>query len=488
MGLMLLRLILLLTALPVPKAHLVYPKPYVVTIDSFEKKSTFSIHNNAFFEVLHEINERWVLLPCKTFLCAQASFVEPFPGEKKQALFWHILAKKTAALSVSLFTFTPALISLAYGMTIRALEHKYRPFLQYLQRPASVKKTVTLDKDMPLHIAAFNVSFTPTCVNIKMDLRPPVERAIELAHSILNDSFRPEVLMIEEGWHEEALEVFCTLLSQVYPHIIYHVAPHIFGMSSGIAVFSEHEIEEVKFMRFENMIPFHSLPPRGVLRVRLATTKGPLYLYGGIHTQSMDGFAYAQARLKQLKQLENFLEEDKGTLQVIMGDLNICLHDLYGQKNPTEKVVLDEFHSHFDDLFLKDHDSETGLRTKGKPLFLEHDNKRMHLDLPEPVASWYDGPFTQEPYRSKNIKTLMNDCLQNGFCPPEVCQEARESNWGTNLWFLQQNAQNPRYDYIAIPKKSSLDGRVEIRRIVMESWKQSPSSDHLPVHALIWMN
>lgn len=480
------RLILLLATLPVPYAHRVYPKPYVVTIDSFEKKNSFAVHNYPLLTTLHHINERLILLPCKTFLYAQATFIEPFPGANKDQPLWHTLAKKTTSLSVSLFTFTPALISLGYGMAIRALEHKFRPFLQYLYTPKNSEEKITLEKENPLHIAAFNVSFTPTCVNIKMDLRPPVERAKELAKSIINDPHRPKVLIIEEGWHEEALQEFCILLREVYPHIIYHVAPHIFGMSSGIAVFSAYEIEEVKFLRFENMIPFHSLPPRGVLRVRLATTKGPLYLYGGIHTQSMDGFACAKARLHQIRQLKNFVDEEKGSLQVIMGDLNICLHDLYGQKNPTETPVIEEFNQHFEDLFLKDHDLDTGLRTKGKPLFLEHDNKRMHLILPEPVASWYDGPFMREPIKSKAIKALEADCLRNGFNPPKLCKKLSLPTWGTRLWFLEQSAQNPRYDYIAVPKGSPLDGLVEIRRIVMESWQQSPSSDHLPVHALIW--
>jgi endonuclease/exonuclease/phosphatase family metal-dependent hydrolase len=494
--LLLITLLLSQTLFACPPALRLYPLPYTTSLQKEQIEAVasdrFMTHLSPHMAQLHTFNEKIALLPLRLFLHAQAYYVQPFPGQGKEANSLQHLLKKSISGVVAGLTFFPALSSCLLSCALRAIEHGDRPFLSYLHTPKKDQhQSIHLTRDQPLHLATFNVGLTPSSLNIKMDLRPPVKRAEEIAKSLLEDPKRADILIIEEGWHEGALKVLCTQLKEVYPHILHSVAPSLTSLSSGIAVFSLFAIEEAKFLRFEKMVSTHALPPRGVLRLKFATDMGPLFIYGGAHTQALDSHVCIQARAHQLEQLKQFVAQDKGSLQIIMGDLNLSAIDVYGHNNflSAEAKVLVDFHHTFDDLFLRDHDLLTGVRTSGKPIFLEMDNARMKRNFTEPCASWYDGPFAFKKEKSQAIEDLICDRCAHQLPPPQLLEgkgTAENPSWGSHLWHFEQCAQNARFDYIVVPKNSLLDGRVEIRRIVMEEGMESSASDHLPVHALIW--
>jgi endonuclease/exonuclease/phosphatase family metal-dependent hydrolase len=468
-----------------------YPESLVhfVEKERLQPKREFILHESKLVERLHWINENLIFQPFYAFIHAQAYYMQPLPGFGKELSSLRKKMREYGAFLGCCLTCTPALHSLAVGLPIRYLLHGNRPFLSYIQTEAPEKQGIELSKEHPLHLASFNVSFTPSSVNIKMDMRPPLKRAEELASAILSLKSPPDVLMIEEGWHRESLELFCNRLGRVYPHILHSIAPQIVGMSSGCAVFSMYPIEDVKYIKFEKMPPPHDLPPRGITRIHLKAKHGPLYIYGGIHTQSMNDIASVEARIHQIGQIAKILQEDAGALQVVMGDMNTTPVDMWGYNNlelPEGRVwtLLKET---FDDLFARDHDPVSGIRIAGSPLFLAEDNARMGVQLPEPVASWYDGPFLQGREKSQILAEMHREFLEHGYTSPQLVREIGEVTWGTSKWFEEQSATRARFDYILLPKDSELDGRAEIRRIVMEKGSQSPASDHLPVHALIWL-
>lgn len=434
-----------------------YPKNYTVEVSQEAlttlTTSVYSTHSTKIAALIHEAADNLWFLPLRVFLHAGAYSVEPFPGAHKEAKRWQVVCKRGAALCVCALTFMPALSSLISGTCIRFFEHCYRPFLSYFVSPNPTQERISLTKKHPLHLATFNVALTPSSLNIKMDLRPPRVRAKELAKSIAHDPLKADILVLEEAWHEGALKILCRELQSHYPYILHNIAPHISGLSSGIAVFSKYPIIDVKFFRFDNMISLDALPPRGVLRLLYETEKGHLFIYGGIHTQAYDTKKCVLARKQQIDALKQFMREDAAlfpdTLQIAMGDFNLSFLAI-------EAKTLQELACDFVDLFALDHHPISGLRTRAEPIFLDSDNRRMGLEFAEPCASWYDGPFT------------------------------KDFSWGTPQWMEEQRAVNARFDYIVVPKNSPLTGHIEIRRIVMETRQQSPSSDHLPVHGLIW--
>ena len=484
----------------IPRAFLFYPKTFSVKITKEELKScatkTFETHLCQSARCAHLFTEKLLFLPFYAFIHCQAYAVQPCPGSGKETSQW----KKNFIQCISrvgcVFTFFPGMHSLIWGLTLRLWTHTERPFVQYLHTPHK-KESLFLHQTKPLHVATHNVSFTPSSVNIKMDLRPPLKRAQELAESLLEDPDPPAVLMIEEGWHEEALKILCTKLQSIYPHILHSVAPGFWGMSSGIALFSKHEVEEIQYVRFKNMPIPHNIPPRGYLRVLFTSEKGPLYIYGGVHTHSMCDYQSTRARKAQLKQLAEGVAEDAkmepGSLQIIMGDMNTTAIDMYGHDNKTqpEGEVWRQLQDDFYDLFLADHDPISGLRTRGVPYFLKSDNQRMGLSLEEPCASWYDGPFLREPEKTAILSQMREDLSEHQIAFPLMATGkgvSKTPSWGTSGWFEEQMALNARLDAILLPKKSPLQGFAEIRRIVMKKGSQSPASDHLRVDALLWLD
>ncbi len=477
----------------------VIPETYTIEISREELSEiaspTFCTHTTKRGALVHWVTENVVFLPLWAFIHAQAYFEQPFPGEEKERTRWEVCARKSCAAIGSVFTFMPACHSLLMGVVLRSIEHADRPFLNYLNT-ALVEPALTLTEDEPLHIASHNVSFTPSSVNIKMDLRPCEERACELAESILNDPDAPSILMIEEGWNEGALKIFCEKMSHKYGHILHTIAPQIYGMSSGIAVFSRFAIEDVKYVRFEKMPLPHNFPSRGFLRVHYETQSGPLYIYGGIHTQSMPDYISVEARKHQLKQIRELVTKDAKEhptcLQVIMGDMNTSPVDIYGHDNvdQPEGKVWRQLNRDFRDLFTHDHDAQTGKRTTGEPYFLPKDNARMNVTLPEPEASWYDGPFTRDPEKKLTLQAMREDRKEHGYPLPTLKPGKGippNPTWGTSRWYNNQSALNLRLDMILVPHNGRLTGRAEIRRIVMPKGAESAASDHLPVQARIWL-
>lgn len=489
-----------------PLANALYPEQYSVTLDQ-KFLHTFEVvryktHTSICAERLHQISEI-LLKPWSWNVQFLGHLFQPLPGENKERYLWG-LTIQVSCLFLWLITIPFAMVSLTLAFPLRCIDHCYRPAIGYMdnsgfaQAKVKTQEELILSKESPLHIRTHNVGFVPTFISITGDLRHPAIRAKELVESILHDPCKPDIIFFQETFHEDATQILCEGIKEEYPYIIHNVAPQISGLNSGSMVASKYPIENVQFERFEHMLGPELLSPRGIIKIGLKSIKGPVILYG-CHTQAIIGEDRATARFHQLEQIKKCMEadavEEPHVIQILVGDFNTSRVSAWGEDNlipsgQAEERVLKRFNDYFEDFYLKDHCPLTGRRVQGESFYLQVDNKRLQEDLIEPSGSWYHGPFA-DPGIIFEAKSSFDRWLHDRPTPQKVEEiEMQKSNWGSANWRKQQSANTARFDYILIPKEQTvkLDGRVEIRRVIVPADAQSASTDHLPVDGRIWLS
>lgn len=456
-------------------ANYLYSDRY--TTSGWHEQNEYHTHVSKKMEKLHAAS---MLVGQPASLCTQllARVIQPLPGEDKD----HYLK----GMGIRIGAFALFLISIPFGIcsflisfSLQVIDHRDRPAISYLKTLGVQEKSLEellMSKDNPLHIRTHNAGFVPTAVSTVGDLRHPTTRAQELAKSVLNDPDQPDLIFMNEMFHEEASKIFIEEVKSAYPHIVHNIAPSITGFSSGVVVLSKYPIETIEFMRLDHMLGPERLSPRGILCVKIHN----IFLYN-VHMQALFGEGRAKARLKQLKDIKTFMETHKQSPQVLLGDFNTSQVTAWGESNnnQADNVVLTELNQNFNDLFLKDHD-EIGQRKKG--------TTRQYPDhLPEPRGSWYHGPFAQKGH-ILSLKMWL-DRYFNHRSKPEQIVSVSQPTWGTPSWQSDQTANTARFDYIVLPKyQTLLDGCVEIRRVAVAQNAQSAPTDHLPVDARIWLH
>lgn len=480
-------------------AKALYPKNYSVVFSNENLQNTaankFRTHREIGHAKLHRISEALAMPMCwNTELLARV--IQPLPGANKEGNVKRV-AIKIVALVLWILTIPIASLIFLIGIPVRMIEHRGRPAMCFIANVEATTHKLELSRDNPLHIRTHNVGFVKAPMSIAGDLRHPETRAKNIVKSVLDDPHQPDIIFFQETFHEGGRKILANGLKDAYPYIIHTVAPQISGFCSGAMVASKYPIESAQFDRMLHMLGPERASPRGIMKVRLQSTHGPICLYS-VHTQALLGEARSKARFNQLEQIKRRLEEDAraepGLKQVLMGDFNTSRLTAWGEDNmnppnQAEADVLTRFDKFFDDLYLRDHDPLTGTRTEGAPKYLPSDNARMNQNLVEPSGSWYHGPFaTPGILLSKQMRRDRKK--HNRPAPQRVHAVALEkvTSWGTSRWHAKQPANTARFDYIVLPQGvNKLDGRAEIRRIAVPQGTQSAPSDHLPVDARIWL-
>jgi endonuclease/exonuclease/phosphatase family metal-dependent hydrolase len=480
-----------------PTAYTVHRGPKSLGVD---KRDSFHTHTSIHAERLHWVSET-ILLPGRWNAQLLGYVIEPLPGANKNSSLWGSAIRITS-LALWIITLPLAAVSFVIAFPLRCIDHRYRPAISYMDNSlecrAKSKGEFVLTRERPLHIRTHNVGFVTSSMSITGDLRPPVQRAKELAQSIVEDSNQPDVIFFQETFHENATQVLCEGIKSVYPYIVHSVAPQISGFNSGCMVASKYPMGEVVFQRLNHMLAPETMAPRGIIRVRLESSQGPVLLYG-VHTQALLGKERADARFQQLEEIRKFMalyaaDSPPGIMQVVMGDFNTSVVTAWGENNiepkgQPEEPVLERLNQHFDDLFLRDHEPINGARTSDEPFFTNIDNARRVERLVEPRGSWFHGPFAN-PGLLLPLK-MRYDRWKNEYPAPTRMDtiSSQVSTWGTRAWRARQTANTARFDYILLPKspQNRLDGRVEMRRTTVPANAQSASSDHLPLDGRIWI-
>lgn len=484
----------------IPFADRSYSSNYNVKFDNAQLQKIarphVSTHINKHAERFHQAIEA-IMLPARWNVQLLSRIIQPIGGANKDSR-WGVIIRLTC-IALWILSIPVALTSALLSYSLRMIAHRYRPALSYIDasgdEDAKTKNLQNLDfsEHNPLHIRTHNIGFVTTGMSNIGDLRHPVERAHDIVQSVVNDPHKPDIICFQETFHEDALKVLCEGIKKEYPYIIYNVAPHGSGFTSGSMMASKYPPTCVEFQCLDHNIFPETLSPKGVLKVRFDTPKGPLFIYNA-HTQALIGEDRANARFHQLEQIKNIMAADKSAhphaLQVLCGDLNTSRVNAWGgdncnPPNQAEARVMARLNQEFDDHFPLDHDELTGQRTKGVPRFLPHDNHRMGVKLTEPAASWFDGPFYEPGVLLS--KKMANDRRKHGRAEPlQVKARKAQASWGTKPWHQEQPAENARFDYILFPKnQQGLEAKIEIRRLAVAAGTQSAPSDHLPVDAII---
>lgn len=491
------------------KAKLVYSSRYhsqkSLPKQTCKETAIFKTHTSIHAERLHKLSEA-SLIPGRFAAQLLAHLVEPLAGKDKNHPLIG-LAKRVAAAALLILSIPFIIPSLMIGIPLRLIDHQFRPAISYIDNSSSSmansKKTenLVMTQENPLHIRSHNLGFVSTTMSIAGDLRDPIDRAKELVISINGDNQKPDIIVFQETFHEDATRVLCEGIKNEYPYIIHSVAPSFTGFNSGALIASKYPVEEIEFQTLGHMLGPEKASPRGIIKVQLTSPNGPLFLYG-IHTQALIGEERAQSRFEQLKEIKKLMEDDliktPQAMQVLVGDFNTSRVTAWGEDNKTgegkllkgqsEAKVLDALNTYFDDPFIQDHDELTGLRKAGsQPIFLDSDNQRMGVHLEEPSGSWFHGPFADPGFILSN--KMKKDRKAQGRGEPEKAKGIKvdKPSWGTPEWHDKQTANTARFDYILLPKDDTkLSAVVEIRRPYVPKGTQSASSDHLPVDAQIW--
>ncbi len=458
-------------------------------IHSLAYQPNYYTHTSPHAERLHAISEA-IFLPARLNVQLAARIIQPLPGKDKDSYFIGV-AIRIASLAASLILLPISVISTVVGFSLRCIDHLYRPSMCYMNLAKGERAPVELTKEHPLHVRSHNLGFVSSSMSTLGDLRHPEERAKEVIESIIGDPNKPEIIFFQEAFHEDATRMLCEGIKSEYPYIIYNIHPHLSGFSSGTVVASKYPLKDIEFEPFEKFVGPEALTPRGVIKVSLDSSKGPVHIYA-VHTQALHGEERSKARLSHLEHLKKVVDRHPQDLQIIVGDFNTSRLTIWGEdniepKNQAEGDVLERLEKDFDDLYLRDHEEFTGKRTEGAPQYLDIDNARMQEQLEEPSGSWYYGPFADKGFLLYWKMRL--DRLWHGREEPKKVPgiAEAESLWGRDGWHAKQTANTCRLDYILLPKNSNkLDGRVEIRRTIVPKGCQSASSDHLPIDGQIW--
>ncbi|MBS0586285.1 MAG: hypothetical protein JSR76_08350 [Verrucomicrobia bacterium] len=474
-----------------------YKKGYRVSFskDDLEnlKSKEFKTHTNSVARSLHYVGRMlFSLARLNTNLAAYT--IQPKPGRGKEQIL-----SATLIRFVSFFFWAVTLpftsLSFFLGVPFWLISHRYRPILGYLAREGS-ESLPFLEEEKPLFIRTHNTALVFPSLSTLSDLRSPVARAGEVVRSILEDELQPDILFFQEVFYEKAAEILGEGLLEAYPYILHTIAPCITDFTSGSFIASKYPFKEVRFERLEALHTFGKIFAKGVTVVRIATSKGDILFYN-VHLQPALNEKRAKVRLSQLEQIVEMIKKDKSAnrdvLQVLVGDFNISRLTILGEdhlvpEGQVEAKLLSFFEQHFEDPYLYDHDSLTGIRTRGAPFYLAKDNARMGESLEEPRGSWYEGPFVElQPvwfFASSHI-----DALKSKSPKPEKVPdlEIPKSKWGTKKWHKEQMAHTARFDYTLFPKEQKeLIGRTEIRRVAIPKGTQSAPTDHLPVDTRIY--
>lgn len=492
-------------------ASLFYADDYAIDLAAKDldklARPFFSTHTARWAEKARAISQ-FLLIPFRKSLQLIAYSIQPSPGEDKKVASFRKAGP--VRLLTGLLGITFLLVSIAFAITLfpfhlaALIAYKKRPVITYIKNaPESgfIEKP-EMSQDKPLHVRTHNIGFVLESMRIVGDLRSVKQRAHELVDFVMNDEAQPDIICFQEAFHEDGTRILCEGLKNKYPYIITNVLPTASGFSSGAMIASKYPIMDLSFHCLKYNLGPERLSPRGVLRVKVDTDKGPVNIYQA-HTQSIVGKDRSEVRDKQLQQIKQIMRTDfekDNHPQIIMGDLNTSALDAWGNSNIAdannpEKAVQERLHQEFEDVFLKDHDPELGVRTPGsKSHFLAKDNARLALEKPltEPTASWYAGLFAHKDHDMVSAgihKKMKLDREKHHYTVEPVVEPEQEPTWGTKNWRTNQPANTSRFDYILFPRykeASQLDGRAEIRRVFVPQDQQSAASDHLPVDGLIW--
>jgi|GEM_PF-6835922 len=454
-----------------------------------------------------------------------AHIVEPLPGAGKAScigrqvkrlayrifyLFWSmitfvggglpfaVLSQKIifGTLSTSAIIFSHFLLQILCGyillffisLPFYCCAHYCKPMVRYsstISTQSHPLPTGIQDRDESLlHIRSFNLGCTYTTTEIVGDLRPAEQRIDEISDWIENGMDQPDIICFQEVFHQEARERLHERMKNIYPYVLYSIAPHFMGLDSGFMIASKLPIEEFSFRPFNSMmIGPERWTNRGLAKMRINIGNSCFFDIYVTHLQALLGKARAEMRLQQMQWIIHEIlkdqKEDPSSRFVLVGDMNAPERTVWGEYNDEDE----SFHScvqeeSFIDLYSN---------VLNKEKWVAGDTPDGVEVLKAPTGTWNSGPWEKKGLLK--FKEMFEQIV-NGVTVKRVDQELQEQlsqcygQWGTPAWSSSQQACSARFDRAYLQEICPKD-YLEIRRVKVSKETESAPSDHLPIDLLL---
>lgn len=179
--------------------------------------------------------------------------------------------------------------------------------------------------DGGIKIITLNTALMPEYISTINNMRPPYERAHEIATRLLR--IDAEVICLQEVFDHPSTERLCEELKERYPFIIHSVAPRWFGLNSGLFIASKYEMISPSFWHFDTLSGGDLYANKGVLATSLVVTGRKVIHLFNTHLQAQNGrWKERLVAIEQIKSIvsKRMYDDSLNLGSLVCGDFNIA--------------------------------------------------------------------------------------------------------------------------------------------------------------------
>jgi endonuclease/exonuclease/phosphatase family metal-dependent hydrolase len=171
-------------------------------------------------------------------------------------------------------------------------------------------------QDDTLDIASWNVFLRPSILNDgQMDRVESIAAYMESSNA--------DVLVLQEVFHRRARKRMVKNLSKNYPHHTSVGPTTIWGVNSGVMIFSKRKIDDEKRISFKGGIGSDRMARKGAVAATLHIRHHKIHIIG-THMQAGGGKKREEVRKRQLRRIKKLTEQlDSSGIFIFAGDFNI---------------------------------------------------------------------------------------------------------------------------------------------------------------------
>ncbi|MFT5319344.1 MAG: exonuclease III, partial [Chlamydiales bacterium] len=176
-----------------------------------------------------------------------------------------------------------------------------------------------------IKVITLNTALMPEYISTLNNMRPPYERAHEIARRLL--MLDADLICLQEVFDHPSTEALSEELKSKYPFIIHSVAPRWLGLNSGLFIASKYEMIDPTFWHFDTLSGGDLYANKGVLSVSLLVTGRKVIQVFNTHLQAQNG--RWKERLVALEQIKSIVSkrmfENSHTIgSLVCGDFNVA--------------------------------------------------------------------------------------------------------------------------------------------------------------------
>lgn len=187
---------------------------------------------------------------------------------------------------------------------------------KYLLLNLIICHLIGFSQDDTLEIASWNVFLRPSILNDGQ-----MERVDSI--SAYMDKSNADILVLQEVFHRKARNKMVKDLSKNYPHHTSVGPTTIWGVNSGVMIFSKRKIDSEKRISFREGKGSDRIARKGAVAATLHIRQHKIHIIG-THMQAGGGKKREDIRKRQLKRIKKLTQQlDSSGIFIFAGDFNI---------------------------------------------------------------------------------------------------------------------------------------------------------------------